>query len=214
MPSGPRPASRPGAGPGRGKPRARSAPRPPAAKPPTSPAPGSAPAEPLVEQPAVGRRRSSLTTRAIVLAVVLLVLTISYASSLRIYFAQAQEIAATTEEIATREQRIVDLQGDLARWNDPAYVKLQARSRLGWVVPGETGYKVVGTDGEPLGGSAEINPEAAPGSSPQDAWWARLWGSVEAADQPAPVATSPTTPNAEPTISERTAPKDPERTPR
>jgi len=169
--------------------------------------------DPVVEQPAVRRRQASLTTRAIALAVVLLVLTISYASSLRIYFAQAQEIAATTEEIATREQRILDLQGDLARWNDPAYVKLQARSRLGWVVPGETGYVVVGADGKPLGGGAEINSEEA-ADSPQDAWWAKLWGSVGAADKPAPVATSSPGPRADPTVSERTAPKAAERTPR
>jgi hypothetical protein len=41
------------------------------------------------------RRGSSVTARAIALAVVVVILTISYATSLRIYFAQAHEIAAT-----------------------------------------------------------------------------------------------------------------------
>jgi cell division protein FtsB len=127
-----------------------------------------------------------LTTRAIALVVVLLILTISYASSLRIYFAQAHEIASTKAEITQRQQRIADLQGGLARWNDPEYVRSQARARLGWVVPGETGYQVVDADGNPLGGGAAIGSSASTTDGPQDAWWAKLWGSVQTADKPAP----------------------------
>ena len=127
-----------------------------------------------------------MTTRAIALVVVLLVLVISYASSLRIYFAQAHEIAATRVEIADRQQRISDLQTELGRWNDPDHVRTEARQRLGWVVPGETGYQVVGADGEPLGGGAAIQGESDPTTGPSDVWWAKLWGSVEAADKPAP----------------------------
>ena len=72
-----------------------------------------------------------MTARAIALAVVLLILTISYATSLRIYFAQAHEIASTKAEIAERQERIGELQGELARWGDEAYVRTQARDRLG-----------------------------------------------------------------------------------
>jgi cell division protein FtsB len=133
------------------------------------------------------RRGSSLTARAIALAVVLLILTISYATSLRIYFAQAHEIASTNAEITERQQRIGELQGELARWGDETYVRTQARERLGWVVPGEIGYTVVGADGKPLGGGANITAETAPDESAQDAWWSKLWGSVQAADRPAPV---------------------------
>ena len=133
------------------------------------------------------RRGYSLTARAIALSVVLLILTISYATSLRIYFSQAHEIAATKAEIAQRQSRIQDLQGELARWGDEAYVRTQARERLGWVVPGEAGYTVVGADGKPLGGGAQIQAETAPQEQAQNSWWSKLWGSVEAADRPAPV---------------------------
>ncbi len=75
----------------------------------------------------------------------------------------------------------------MARWDRPDYVRTQARERLGWVVPGETGYKVVDANGKPLGGGAEITADTPEPQKPQDAWWAKLWGSVEAADQPAPV---------------------------
>jgi hypothetical protein len=136
------------------------------------------------------------------LATVLLILTISYATSLRIYFSQAHEISATKAEIAERQQRIRDLQGDLARWGDESYVRTQARERLGWVVPGETGYAVIGADGKPLGGGAEIKAEAAPQEPPQDSWWSKLWGSVQAADRPAPVGT----PAQQKPITEKTKP--------
>jgi hypothetical protein len=125
------------------------------------------------------------------LTVVLLILTISYASSLRIYFAQAHEIAATKAQIADRQQRIAELESDVARWERPDYVRTQARERLGWVIPGETGYKVVDANGKPLGGGAEITADTPEPQKPQDAWWDKLWGSVEAADQPAPVKPKP-----------------------
>jgi hypothetical protein len=146
------------------------------------------------------------------LAVVLLILTISYATSLRIYFAQAHEIASTKAEIAERQQRIHELQGDLARWGDDAYVRTQARERLGWVVPGETGYTVVGADGKPLGGGAKISAETAMDESEHDSWWSKLWGSVEAADRPAPVKAKP----EEKTITVNTKPNSgtPSATPR
>jgi Septum formation initiator len=133
---------------------------------------------------------------------VLLILTISYATSLRIYFSQAHDISATKAEIAERQQRIDDLRGELARWGDEAYVRTQARERLGWVVPGETGYTVVDADGKPLGGGAKISAAAAPEEQPQDSWWSKLWGSVQAADQPAPVKT----PAKEKTITLETKP--------
>jgi cell division protein FtsB len=187
VPSGRRPTSRPSAGPGRGKPRARTQVRKT-----SSTSRGSTGATRREEEPAPLRRRGyGLTARAVALAVVLLILTISYATSLRIYFSQAQEISATKAEIAQRQQRIQDLQGELARWDDEAYVRTQARERLGWVVPGEIGYTVVDADGKPLGGGAQITAEAAPQEPTRDSWWARLWGSVEAADKPAPVKTPP-----------------------
>ena len=156
---------------------------------------------------AAARRRASLTARAIALAVVLLILTISYASSLRIYFAQAHEIAATRAEIAERQQRIAELRASWPAGTTRSYVRTQARERLGWVVPGEIGYKVVDADGKPLGGGAEISadaPEAV--RSRRDAWWAKLWGSVAAADKPAPVEPEPRPTPAKP-ITEKTKPR-------
>jgi cell division protein FtsB len=201
VPTGPRSTARPSPGPGRGRLRTRTTSR----KARTPRTPEGSPAVPLAAATSGPPRPTSLTARAIALAVVLLILTISYASSLRIYFAQAHDIAATKAEIAERQQRIVSLEGELAKWQDVNYVRTQSRERLGWVVPGEIGYKVVDADGKPLGGGAEISAEAAEPVEPaEDAWWAKLWGSVAAADQPAPA-----TGEAEPDkpITEKTKPR-------
>ncbi|GAA3640219.1 hypothetical protein GCM10022236_48540 [Microlunatus ginsengisoli] len=146
--------------------------------------------------------RANLTGRAIALAVVILVLVISYASSLRVYFAQAHEIAATKVEIAQRQQAIEDLQAERARWDNPDYVRAQARERLGWVVPGEIGYRVVDANGNPVGGGEEIEGGSSGVAPPsKTAWWTKLEQSVKSADQPAPVEKS-----GPPTVTVQTKP--------
>jgi hypothetical protein len=133
---------------------------------------------------------------------VLLILVISYASSLRIYVEQAQEIAATRTEIAQRSQRIAELEAEKTRWDDPAYVAAQARERLGWVVPGEIGYVVVDPTGKPLGGGARIDGGGTPPPTPAMPWWTKLWNSVETADRPAPPPSARKT--TSPTLTEGT----------
>ena len=213
MPSGSRPPSRPGPGPGRGRSRARSRPRPAGSDPEIGARPALEGQQVRAEsgdvttdraRPPDRGRRASLTTRAIALAVVLLILTISYASSLRIYFAQAEKISATRAEIVERQGTISALRDKLDLWNDPAFVRLQARDRLGWVVPGEIGFRVIGPDGKPLGGGAQISPANAPTDETPDAWWLRLRDSVSAADRPA--VTAPTKAPARKPITENTTP--------
>lgn len=148
----------------------------------------------------VFRRRTSVTTRAIALAVVLLILTISYASSLRIYLEQRQEIAATKAKITEREAAIGGLQRDLERWQDDAYVEARARERLGWVLPGEVGYRVV--EGDPT----DDTSGAPPPQEDRTPWWERLLGSLKQADQPPPVPAPE--PSEEPTITASSAPKN------
>jgi cell division protein FtsB len=163
---------------------------------------------PSGEVPSPGKPRrlpgASITGRAIALAVVILVLVISYASSLRVYFAQAHEIAETKAEIAKRSQAIERLQVERVRWNDPDFVRAQARERLGWVVPGEIGYRVVDGNGNPLGGGDRIDDGSPDATVPDKAaWWTKLRDSVAAADRPAPAGATKDKP---PTITVETKP--------
>jgi len=127
----------------------------------------------------------AVTRRAVALVLVLVVLALSYASALRVYVDQQHQIAVSEQEIRDQTAQIDDIEGQLARWDDPAYVKAQARERLGWVMPGETGYLVVDENGDPVGGGVVIESQKTlpPGEYPQ-MWWNRLWGSVQAADAP------------------------------
>ena len=138
------------------------------------------------------RRGLHLTRRAMVLALVVIVLAISFGQSLRIYLSQQHDLAVAQQQLRERSAQIADLEAELARWNDPEYVKAQARDRLGWVMPGETGYRVVGADGKPLGGGVVIESEQQlPVGEHDPVWWDRLWGSVKAADAPVRKVTVP-----------------------
>lgn len=157
--------------------------RPTAVTEPTTPR--SSGATVLGGRPAGGR--PAFTRRALALAVVLAMLVLSYASSLRVWFDQERDIAALHLEVQQRQQRIDDLNSELARWQDPNYVRAQARERLGWVVPGDTGYRVVGPDGQPLGGRIDSSRRISPSEQLPDPWWGKVWGSVQTADHPTAV---------------------------
>ncbi len=114
------------------------------------------------------------------LALVLVVLLASYASSLRGWLQQREELAHARDRIATAQARIDELSEREERWQDPAYVERQARERLAWVMPGEVGYSVVDEDGTTLGPKAELGAPVTLERVP-DTWYGSLWGSVEEA---------------------------------
>ena len=142
-------------------------------------------------------RAVSATWRLVALAAVIAGVALLLATSLRVYFAQANELAEIRSQIATEKDKIADLEDKLNRWNDDEYVRSIARVRLGWVMPGEVGYHVIGADGQPLeGDTMEKAAEESPGP-----WWENMWDSVRIADQPTakPSAAPRITPSASPT---------------
>ncbi|MGN6445755.1 septum formation initiator family protein [Amnibacterium sp.] len=77
-------------------------------------------------------------------ALVLLVLAVlSLAPAVSTYLAQERAIADTKARIATQQADLKSLDAQRARWNDPAYVRAQAGSRLFYVTPGTTAYRVI-----------------------------------------------------------------------
>lgn len=87
-----------------------------------------------------------------------------------------------------RKQAILDLEDKMDRWDDPAYVKQQAKERFGWVSPGEVGYRVIGSDGKMQGADVPVLDSPEQAVSPQ--WYDKLWGTVkEAGKEPAPAPT-------------------------
>jgi cell division protein FtsB len=136
------------------------------------------------------RSRAKLTGRAAVLFFVLAVLAVSYASSIRAWIHQRGEINQVSSEIAESEAAIASLELEKKRWKDPAYIEAQARTRFGWLMPGEIGYRVIDREGEVLAaGNAELSAPVDADAASDEEWWQTSWGSVvEAGKTPEQIA--------------------------
>ncbi|GAC1487784.1 MAG: hypothetical protein NVS2B15_03680 [Pseudarthrobacter sp.] len=117
--------------------------------------------------------------RMLALAVVMIAITIMLAPTVKIFFDKRAELTALSDDIAARQAEGDRLRQQISRWQDPNYVKQQARDRINMVMPGETGYWVFGSD-LPAGSSSSENAAAA--QDPADLPWVdSLWESVRRA---------------------------------
>ncbi|MGV9244586.1 FtsB family cell division protein [Streptomyces sp. NPDC003710] len=119
-------------------------------------------------------RRSRLTGRAALLALVLCSLVVALAYPIRQYVSQRAEIAEMERQRQEARNRVEQLRDLKARWQDDAYAQQQIRKRLHYVMPGETGYIVVDPDParqSPVHRTALARP-----------WYAGVWDGVDKAD--------------------------------
>ena len=65
------------------------------------------------------------------------------APQLKILIEQRQVVADLQAEAAQKQADLTELEKQRARWDDPAYVRAQARDRLYYVMPGEISYLVI-----------------------------------------------------------------------
>jgi cell division protein FtsB len=118
-------------------------------------------------------------------ALALLVLgVLSLAPAVSTYLDQQRRIADTEARIASQEADLSRLKEQRARWDDPAYVRAQAGSRLFYVTPGTTAYRVIHASAT---GGAEPTP-AATAQADGTPWTDALLQSLVAAgttDEPA-----------------------------
>jgi cell division protein FtsB len=125
--------------------------------------------------------KRAFTGRAAVLAVVLLGLLMSVAYPLQDYLRQRGDIAALRAQRDQIAQSVSDLQTQSARWEDPAYVKQQAKERLYFVTPGERTYVVIGEPGTP---APADRPQSPSDAGSVGTWYERLWSTVGTASRP------------------------------
>lgn len=119
-----------------------------------------------------------------ILVLVVAMLAMSYASSLRAYLQQRDQIGELNAEITAREESIGALEREKRRWEDPAYFRQQARERFGYVMPGERSFVVVDENGEPIStGSTLEDPSDVVRVEPTP-WWDNAWASVQLAGNP------------------------------
>jgi cell division protein FtsB len=134
--------------------------------------------------------RPRLTSRAAVLVLVLALLAVSYASSLRAYFEQRHHMQSLRASIAESEADIAALQREKRRWKDDAYVISQARARFAFGFPGEVGYRVLDADGRPLDHEDSLSdPKSLEDPDPE--WWQTTLTSIEVAGNPPKESSGP-----------------------
>ncbi|MGV9254201.1 FtsB family cell division protein [Streptomyces sp. NPDC003697] len=119
-------------------------------------------------------RRSRLTGRAALLALVVCSMVVALAYPMRQYVSQRAEIADMRQQKRQAQQRVRQLRDLKARWQDDAYAQQQIRRRLHYVLPGETGYVVV-DPGTAKQSRADLTPARRP-------WYANVWDGVDKSD--------------------------------
>jgi cell division protein FtsB len=63
------------------------------------------------------------------------------------YLNQRREIVEMEQSIQNAKDAVVDMQAERDRWQDPVYIRSQARDRLYYVLPGEVSYLVMDSEG-------------------------------------------------------------------
>ena len=104
-------------------------------------------------------------------------------SPLRAFVAQQTQIRDLNAELAARKAHIEQLEDSIALWNDPEYVKAQARERLGYVMPGQTLYFVSGGPADPEKIAEQKVQEANEARRAITPFYVTLWDSITVAGQ-------------------------------
>ena len=113
--------------------------------------------------------------RTFSLVAVFFIFALVLAPPIQHYFTQRAQINALRAQVDGDRAALEAARLELIRWQDPDYVKAQARERLHFVMPGERQYIVTGTpngDGEITGNIvADQLEDGAP-------WYTRMIASI------------------------------------
>ncbi len=115
--------------------------------------------------------------RNLAVASVLFVVAITLAPPMQRYCAQRAQINALKVQLHDSQATLDAATNELAKWNDPAYVASQARTRLHYIFPGEHQYIVIGatvensTQGKPAGVISTDIPSGLP-------WYSKVISSI------------------------------------
>ena len=119
------------------------------------------------------RRRSS--GRALALWVIFFILALAIALPVKHYFTQRAQISALNAQLTNDHKALAAARQELLLWQDPEYVKSQARERLHFVLPGERQY-IVTEDGTTT--DAVQTNKVANSLTDGQPWYARLIASI------------------------------------
>ena len=92
-------------------------------------------------------KRKQGSGRSLALASILFALALFLAPPVKNYFTQRAQISALQSQLNADYSALDAARKELTLWQNPNYIKSQARERLHFVMPGERQYIVTGTDG-------------------------------------------------------------------
>lgn len=113
------------------------------------------------------------TRRAALLALVVCALALSTAVPLRTYLSQRADLRDQLRQQQDLRAQVSQLEQRQARLADPAAAEAEIRTRLRYVMPGETPYVVQLPGQVPTAGQ-----DGSPGRAEDDTWYQQLWNSV------------------------------------
>jgi cell division protein FtsB len=118
--------------------------------------------------PAAGEHRFGLTSRGVLLLLVLFLLGVTAVYPLREHVAQEARIKQLQAKQAALDAANAQLAAEAARLKDPAYLEQLAKQRFNVVRPGEQQWEIIGTP-------PADTPAPTPKPPPKPPWHKRLW---------------------------------------
>ena len=118
-------------------------------------------------------RRSS--GRALALWAIFFILALAIAPPVKHYFTQRAQISALNSQLASDNKALEAARQELLLWQDPEYIKSQARERLHFVLPGERQY-IVTVNG--TASNTDEGTKVANSLTDGQPWYSRLIASI------------------------------------
>ncbi len=86
---------------------------------------------------------SNMDARSATILVMIVIGVFTIAPSVQTFFSYRQQISDMAAQVQTAKDAVAHMQTERKRWDDPVYVRSQARARLYYVLPGEVSYLVM-----------------------------------------------------------------------
>jgi cell division protein FtsB len=86
---------------------------------------------------------SNFDARNALVLVMIVVGVVTVAPNVQTFFSYRQQISDMQAQVDAEKKQLADMIVERKRWDDPVYVRSQARQRLYYVLPGEVSYLVM-----------------------------------------------------------------------
>ena len=92
-------------------------------------------------------RGMRLNTYTITLLAMIVLGVLTLAPRVQEWFVLRQQVAQAQADVAKAKADVKNMETEVKRWEDPVYIRSQARDRLYYVMPGEVSYLVMDANG-------------------------------------------------------------------